>query len=1152
MDFLQSPLFQSIFNQLPQPCILVRADNPRFTIVAVNQVYKVLTGDAVNTITGESIFDLFTTDNLPADGGVLIHNGLTIAVENNEATKSPLIQYSERRTNGVYSAPNWWQFELLPVTDADGKVGHILITMHRANGQNKESAINHAEALQNEQLLNEELISTNEELTATNEELQQSQESLARLNDELESRVEKRTKALSLSEAKFRGIFEQSPLALCVLTGRDLVIESANELILKIWGKTPVIVGQPLAVVLPELEGQPFLEILDEVFTTGKPFRADESRATQIHNGKPAVVFVDFVYSPLADETGRITSIMVSAIDVTERAVIRQSEQQLNEELTASNEELSAINEELSQSQQSLQLLNTELEERVQRRTKALAESEARFRSIIEQAPLGICLFSGPEQIVEIVNQNQLKFWGKTKKAIGKPHTEVIPGEGAKPYNTILQNVYKSGLAYKGYESEAMLEVNGIPQQHYFNFIYEPLKDENGVTNKVLLIADDVTDTVLTRKELEKAQDLLKLSIDAADIGTWNADLVTGELTMSERTRQIQGIPEDTIITLSNSGDVILPEHRERFSKAVNHAIQTRGSFNEDLIIEPLDGGDIKWLKSMGKAYYDEKGTPLHISGTLLDITEQVLSRQQLQELNEELSATNEELAAANEELLTSNEEIELNQKYLEKIVDQLTESEGKLRYMLADAPIAIALLTGRELTVEAANKKVLEAWGKDNKIIGKPLKVGIPELVGQSFLQLLDDVFTSGEPYYGNEVKALLEKEGVIEEVYSNFVYHPLKNDQGKTTSIVLVANVITEQVMARKKVEEAEEMMRFALEAANLGTWFIQAGTMALKTTARLKKIYGYEAAEEMTYEQAIGQVTDDYKDKITTAINNAIANGGDYDITYTMRRFNDQQLIWLRSLGRLNHDDAGKLTTFSGVVMDITEQKQDELRKNDFIGMVSHELKTPLTSLSAYVQMLYGKAQKSEDTFTSNALDKVNIQVKKMGNMINGFLNVSRLESGKIILDMHDFDLGNLVKDIIDETKLTISAHQITLQPCGPVSVYADEDKISSVISNLLSNAVKYSAKGTTISVTCKIVNNMAQISVRDQGIGINPEDTEKLFERYYRVVTPNTKHISGFGIGLYLSAEIIHRHNGKIWVESELGKGATFYFSLPIGE
>jgi two-component system sensor histidine kinase VicK len=223
---------------------------------------------------------------------------------------------------------------------------------------------------------------------------------------------------------------------------------------------------------------------------------------------------------------------------------------------------------------------------------------------------------------------------------------------------------------------------------------------------------------------------------------------------------------------------------------------------------------------------------------------------------------------------------------------------------------------------------------------------------------------------------------------------------------------------------------------------------------------------------------------------------------------------------------------------------------MRKNDFIGMVSHELKTPLTSLTAILQVLESKTKKSGDAFIPGALEKANQQVKKMTNMINGFLNISRLESGKIMIDKQPFTIGELIKEVIEETNLIGVGHIIDLQTCDKVVVNADRDKIGSVISNLLSNAIKYSPKGSHILLNCRRSENEVLFSVEDEGLGIRPEDREKVFDRFYRVESNYTRHISGFGIGLYLSAEIIRRHNGRIWVESENGKGSTFYFYLPL--
>ena len=224
-------------------------------------------------------------------------------------------------------------------------------------------------------------------------------------------------------------------------------------------------------------------------------------------------------------------------------------------------------------------------------------------------------------------------------------------------------------------------------------------------------------------------------------------------------------------------------------------------------------------------------------------------------------------------------------------------------------------------------------------------------------------------------------------------------------------------------------------------------------------------------------------------------------------------------------------------------------EELRKNDFIGMISHELKTPLTSLSGYIQLLQTKA-KTDDKFTSLALGKSGLQVKKMITMITGFLNVSRLESGKIVLHKQTFRLDELIENVIEDISLTELGHVIINEPCVPIYVDADLDKIGNVISNLVSNAIKYSPNGTDIRIHCTSTEGMVQVSVEDKGMGIAPADLEHLFERYYRVEGEHTQLISGFGIGLYLCAEIVGIHKGRIWAESTVGQGSTFHFSLPL--
>lgn len=234
----------------------------------------------------------------------------------------------------------------------------------------------------------------------------------------------------------------------------------------------------------------------------------------------------------------------------------------------------------------------------------------------------------------------------------------------------------------------------------------------------------------------------------------------------------------------------------------------------------------------------------------------------------------------------------------------------------------------------------------------------------------------------------------------------------------------------------------------------------------------------------------------------------------------------------------------------MMDITEQKQNEQRKNDFISMVSHELKTPLTSTISYVQVLLRKADAIQDAVATSMLARANRQLGKMTTLINGFLNVSRLEAGQIRIDRRRVDLAVLVKDFEDAVVPETTSHKIIFAPVEETWVNVDKDKIEQVINNLISNAIKYSPPYTTIQVACVSKGNHAYISVNDEGMGITLKDQQKLFDRFYRVEGQETKSIAGFGIGLYLCKEIIKRHDGDIGVESVPGKGSIFWFTLPI--
>lgn len=218
----------------------------------------------------------------------------------------------------------------------------------------------------------------------------------------------------------------------------------------------------------------------------------------------------------------------------------------------------------------------------------------------------------------------------------------------------------------------------------------------------------------------------------------------------------------------------------------------------------------------------------------------------------------------------------------------------------------------------------------------------------------------------------------------------------------------------------------------------------------------------------------------------------------------------------------------------------------KKDEFIALASHELKTPLTTIKGYLQVL---AKREQDNLSELFLNKSLNQVDKLNTLVEDLLNMSRIESGRIDFNIEVFDLKLLIEEIIETFTWSAQSHKIEAS-LGTVSaiVEGDRQRIEQAILNLMTNAIKYSPKAEKIYVSLEVRETDVRVKVRDEGIGLSPGQQQQLFTRFYRA--ENTKGISGLGLGLYLTKQIIDRHNGKIEVESEYGKGSEFCFSLPL--
>jgi PAS domain S-box-containing protein len=357
------------------------------------------------------------------------------------------------------------------------------------------------------------------------------------------------------------------------------------------------------------------------------------------------------------------------------------------------------------------------------------------------------------------------------------------------------------------------------------------------------------------------------------------------------------------------------------------------------------------------------------------------------------------------------------------------------------------------------------------------------------------------------------------------------------------------SERILAEtnSRLQEREYLLKLSIQTSGMGTWIADLQERKVALSERTKAIKGIKGENDITLRQLTDIINPSDRQRFLNAIGKAVAHDETFIIEYRINTPDEHGERWLRTSGIVHSN--GKYKNVLGTVLDITEQKLNEQRKNDFISMVSHELKTPLTSANGYVQISRAKVEELGDTFTSALLNKASNQIAKMTALINSFLNVSRFESAKIYIQPSSFDMAELMSEVEEEAVTSITSHQVLFAPVKQTFLVADRDKIGQVINNLISNAVKYSPQRSTIQVTCTTNSGWVTVSVKDEGIGISAENLPKLFDRYYRVDT-GLLGVPGFGIGLYLCYEIIQLHHGKIWAESEVGRGSTFYFMLPL--
>jgi two-component system sensor histidine kinase VicK len=490
-----------------------------------------------------------------------------------------------------------------------------------------------------------------------------------------------------------------------------------------------------------------------------------------------------------------------------------------------------------------------------------------------------------------------------------------------------------------------------------------------------------------------------------------------------------------------------------------------------------------------------------------------------------------------------------------------------ELLHILTLSKDATAIYTSDDITIGFANEAMLAFWAKGPEIIGMELGEAVPILKGQPFIALLKEVWRSGKTYQNTDTPAELMINCEPQIRYFDFIYRAIKNSDGSTRCILHTATDVTLNMQARVDLAysqaNARQMQLFAQESNDRYRTIIDQSPVAiivfrgkdlkidavnpfmLEVLGKTPEIVGMRLHE--VFPELLGQPAYEMLKKVYltgepqygTEVEillkrNDITENGYFNFSYT-------PLIE-------NGEIVGVLDTAMEVTQQVRAHKEVQQRKDDFISIASHELKTPITSLSAALQLLDRMKDNPKPAVLKQMIAQANRSSGKINRLVEDLLNVTSIKEGRMELVKTKFRLGSLLDDCCTHVRSS-GEFEVKITGDKELEVVADEHRIEQVIINFVNNAMKYAPNSPIIEINVNRVDSHAKITVTDHGPGIPQKDMPHLFDRFYRN-EPNTEHYAGLGLGLYISAEIIKRHGGKIGVDSKVGEGSTFWFTLPL--
>ncbi|WP_460953268.1 PAS domain-containing protein [Spirosoma litoris] len=696
--------------------------------------------------------------------------------------------------------------------------------------------------------------------------------------------------------------------------------------------------------------------------------------------------------------------------------------------------------------------------------------------------------------------------------------------------------------------------------------------DQQGAPLRLSGIVQDITAQVQQGENLATSERLNQLAAEVTDVATFQLRLADGHLVYQPQLARILTGQEDRQFDQHTLVNFIHPDDRPIRERAYADGLRT-GKIRFEVRFIWADES-VHWIRMQGIYINDASGQPQEVVGLVLDITEQVLTRQRLE------------------------------------------DSEARMRSIVESAPFPIGVYVGRQMQIQLANQSIKDVFGKGDDVIGKLYPELLPELANQKIFEQLDSVYTTGIPFHAKTQRVDIVVDGKLQPYYFNYSFTPLYDASGKIYGVMNTGAELTDLVLAKQQVEKAEASLRGAIELAELATWSIEIKTGIFTFSKRFMDWLGFSEATK-TMDEAYNPLPDEYRQSVADAIEAVIQPGssGLYRNEHPIINRLTGQVRIISTQAQVFYDDAGEPITLTGTAQDITVQRQlqialehqvqerteeleaaneelaaineelaatneeyaatnEELeeanqlfsRSNDnlqrFAYVASHDLQEPLRKVQQFGDLL--KSQYATQLGDGiGYLERMQAAASRMSNLIKDLLSFSRIstkQDASALVSLNSV-LNNVISDLDLRIQETGALVTVDLLP----RIQGDKSQLEQLFLNLLSNALKFRqpntaplilVKARTVPVNelppsikpARLTPNYYQIDVSDNGIGFDEKYVDRIFQVFQRLHSKS--EFAGTGIGLAICEKVVANHGGAITAHSKPGQGATFNLYFPI--